>query len=123
MFSETFNPEKELQEIKDHRKMQRRKLFRRSKLEKFRTELVALRKLGASAQDLVSWLRMKHRLKIHRSTIDRFLSGLPEIQHQLSSTFVIVAKQPAADPPAAAEHQSEKCTIDRTLSAQNKSQY
>jgi hypothetical protein len=79
MLNNHFNPLKELQEIKERREMIKRRLYRKSKLEKYRSELVAMRQAGASAQDLVVWLKMKHRLKIHRSSIDRYLSGLPEL--------------------------------------------
>lgn len=78
MPDETFDVLKELAEIKEHRELQRRKYYRKSKLEKYRAELVALRKAGASAQDLVVWLRTKHRLKMHRSSIDRYLNNIPE---------------------------------------------
>lgn len=79
MLSDVFNPLNELNEVKERRALLRRKLFRRSKLEKYRSELVALRQAGGSSQDLATWLKMKHRLKIHRSSIDRYLSGLPEL--------------------------------------------
>jgi hypothetical protein len=78
MANETFDPLKELREVKELRDMQRRKQFRRSKIDRYRTELVALRRSGASCQDLSTWLKLKHRVKIHRSSVDRYLSGLPE---------------------------------------------
>jgi hypothetical protein len=79
MSDATFNPVAELAVIKEKRAMMRRKVYRKSKLEKYRAELVALRQAGASSQDLATWLKMKHRLKIHRSSVDRYLSGLPEL--------------------------------------------
>lgn len=79
MSLDLFDPVKELQEIKARREMIKRRLFRKSKLEKYRAELVAMRRAGASPQDLVVWLKMKHRLKIHRSSVDRYLSTLPEL--------------------------------------------
>ena len=79
MENNQFDPVKELLEIKEHRDMMKRRLFRRSKLEKYRAELVAMRQAGASAQDLVIWLKIKHRLKIHRSNVDRYLSTLQEL--------------------------------------------
>jgi hypothetical protein len=79
MVNETFDPIKELQAVREKRDMQRRKKYRRSKLERFRAELVSMRRAGASCQDLVIWLQMKHRVKIHRSNIDRYLASLPEM--------------------------------------------
>ena len=79
MTNDQFDPIKELQEIKEHREMIKRRLYRKSKLDKYRAELVAMRQAGASAQDLVIWLKMKHRLKIHRSSVDRYLSTLTEL--------------------------------------------
>ena len=77
--SESFDPKAELEAVRARRAMQRRKRYRQSKLDRYRSELVALRQTGASSQDLATWLRMKHRLKIHRSSIDRFLAQLPEL--------------------------------------------
>ena len=44
MPDETFDALKELTEIKERRELQRRKYYRKSRLEKYRAELVALRK-------------------------------------------------------------------------------
>lgn len=77
--SESFDPKAELEAVRARRAMQRRKQYRQSKLDRYRAELVALRQTGASSQDLATWLRMKHRLKIHRSSIDRYLAQLPEL--------------------------------------------
>ena len=79
MESETFNPLDELSEIKALRALQRRKQYRKSKLERYRAELVAMRRAGASCQDLATWLKVKHRMKIHRSSVDRYLATLPEL--------------------------------------------
>lgn len=74
-----FDPMQELATIRERRAMQRRTRYRKSKLEKYRAELVALRRAGASAQDLAAWIKARHRLKIHRSSIDRYLACLPEL--------------------------------------------
>ena len=79
MLYEQFDPFKELAAVKVHRTMQRRKSYRKSKLERYRAELVALHQAGASGQDLAVWLKINHRMKIHRSSIARYLSGLPEL--------------------------------------------
>ena len=80
MARETFNAGDELTEIHTHRAMQRRRLYRKSKLDRYRAEIVLLYKAGASCQDIAVWLRMKHRLKIHRSSVNRYLINLPELQ-------------------------------------------
>ncbi len=101
MSNEPFDPIKELQEVKERREMQRRKLYRKSKLEKYRAELVAMRNAGASYQDLAIWLKMKHRITIHRTSVDRFLSGLPElaaIATPPNEVVVTAAKQDAPPP-------------------------
>lgn len=82
MNKETFDPAVELAAVKARRALQRRKTYRKSKLERYRAELVALRRAGASAADLAAWLKMQHRLKINRSSVDRYLSSLPELSLQ-----------------------------------------
>jgi hypothetical protein len=74
-----FDPMQELTAIRERRAMQRRTQYRKSRLEKYRAELVALRRAGASAQDLASWIRTRHRMKVHRSSVDRYLARLPEL--------------------------------------------
>ncbi|NVN90160.1 MAG: hypothetical protein HXX11_06105 [Desulfuromonadales bacterium] len=66
--------------MRSHRAEARRKLYRKSRLDRYRSELVALKQAGASCADLVEWLRVNHRLKIHRSSIDRYLRKLPELK-------------------------------------------
>ena len=70
---ETFDAEAELNRIRSRRAEARRKLFRKSRLDKYRAELIAMRQAGASCADLAEWLRVIHRCKINRSTIDRYL--------------------------------------------------
>lgn len=94
MLHETFNPSEELSAVKELRAMQRRKQYRKSKLERYRAELVAMRRAGASCADLATWLKVKHRMKIHRSCVDRYLATLPELQ---------VAKPGTPPPPPAPE--------------------
>lgn len=76
---ETFDAHSEVERIRSRRAEARRKLYRKSRLEKYRAELVAMKQAGASCADLAEWLRVKHRIKIHRSSIDRYLSKLPEL--------------------------------------------
>ncbi len=74
-----FNAIEELKNIRDRRNEARRKLFRKSRLDRFRVELAAMRQAGASCADLVEWLRVRHRCKINRSSVDRYLRSLPEL--------------------------------------------
>jgi hypothetical protein len=76
---ETFDAEKELRRIRMRRAQARRRLYRKSRLERYRAELVAMKRVGASCSDLVEWLRVNHRCKINRSTVDRYLKKLPEL--------------------------------------------
>lgn len=77
---ETFNAKAVVEQIRARRKEARRKLYRKSRLDKYRSELVALKQAGASCADIVEWLRVSHRCKINRSSVDRFLKNLPELR-------------------------------------------
>ena len=83
--SETFDPQEELKRIRALRADARRKRFRKSKLDKYRTELVAMRRIGASCADLAEWLRITHRCKINRSSIARYLQKLPELNRKVAA--------------------------------------
>jgi hypothetical protein len=76
---ETFNALAEVERIRIRRTEARRKLYRKSRLDKYRSELVAMKQAGASCADLVEWLRVNHRCKVNRSSIDRYLKKLPEL--------------------------------------------
>ena len=76
---ETFDPVAEVESIRIRRAEARRKLYRKSRLDKYRAELVAMKQAGASCADLVEWLRVHHRCKVNRSSIDRYLKKLPEL--------------------------------------------
>ncbi len=77
--NETFDAKAEVEWVRIRRAEARRRLYRKSRLDKYRAELVAMKQAGASCADLVEWLRVNHRLKIHRSSIDRYLKKLPEL--------------------------------------------
>jgi len=62
----------ELEEIKRKRKVYRRKRYAKSKLDKFKFEILQLQKEGASLADLQFFLR-KNRTKVAQSTIHRWL--------------------------------------------------
>ncbi len=75
----TFNAQIEVEQIRARRTEARRKLYRKSRLDKYRAELVAMKRAGASCADLVEWLRLLHRCKVNRSSVDRYLKKLPEL--------------------------------------------
>ncbi len=77
--NETFDALAEVERIRARRAEARRKLYRRSRLDRYRAELVAMKRAGASCADLAEWLRVQHRCKVNRSTIDRYLKKLPEL--------------------------------------------
>lgn len=77
--NETFDAQAEVERIRSHRAEARRKLFRKSRLNKYQTELLAMRRAGASCADLAEWLRVNHRCKINRSSIDRYLKKLQDL--------------------------------------------
>ena len=84
--NETFDALGEVQWVRARRAEARRRLYRKSRLDKYRAELVAMRQAGASCADLVEWLRVNHRLKVHRSSIDRYLKKLPELKTPIAET-------------------------------------
>jgi len=67
-----FDAVSELEDIKRKRKVSRRKRYAKSKLDKFKFELLKLHKSGASLGDLQFFLR-KNRTKSAISTIHRWL--------------------------------------------------
>ena len=69
-FVENFDAVAELQRIKELRQIKR---YRKSKLDRFRTEILALEAAGASSSDIALWLR-EHKLKADASTVGRYLS-------------------------------------------------
>jgi len=77
---ETFDAHAEVERIRTRRAVARRNHYRKSRLDRSRAELVAMRRAGASCADLAEWLRIR-RCRIHRSSIDRYLKRLPELHH------------------------------------------
>lgn len=75
---ETFDALGAIKRVKAFRKECQRKRYSKSRLEKYRSELVEMRRVGASCADLAVWLRLNHRLHVNRSSVDRFLKRLPE---------------------------------------------
>ncbi len=79
MSTQHFNATNELETLRSCRTIQRRKPYRRSRLIRFRAELVSLRKAGASYGQLTSWLRTK-RIKVARTTVMRYLKKLSKLE-------------------------------------------
>ena len=63
----------ELAAIQAQRRQARRKRFCRSRLDRYRAPLQALRAAGASYADLQVWLRRKYRVQVAESTVRRRL--------------------------------------------------
>lgn len=59
----------ELQEIRRTRKRARHKPYRASRLDRYRAEIEALRRMGASLEDIRLWLRRYKRMRITRAAI------------------------------------------------------
>ncbi len=55
---------------------QRRQAPGRRKLDRYCQEIAALWKQGASERDIVVWLRVRKRTKVHASTVHRYLKEL-----------------------------------------------
>ena len=83
---ETFDAQAEVERIRTRRAEARRKLYHKSRFDKYRAELVAMRQAGASCADLTEWLRVSHRIKANRSSIDRYLKKLPELNEPQAAT-------------------------------------
>lgn len=77
--TDDLDPAAELTAIRSRRKIAQRQPYRRSRLERYRAELVALRRVGGSYPDLVTWLRTTHRMTVAHTTVMRYLQGLPEL--------------------------------------------
>ena len=85
--SDAFDPAATLEVIHRQRKTARRRAYHRSKLSRYRAELVQLRLAGGSYPDLVVWLRKTHCVKVSHTTVMRYLRQLPEMaEHSPTST-------------------------------------
>jgi len=69
-----FNSKIELAALRRQTALIRQKSFRKSKLDRYDGQLVALRQAGASYAELQRWLRAR-RIKAHQSTIIRWFSS------------------------------------------------
>ena len=83
---DTFDAQEEVKRIRTLRTRARLQRYRKSRLDRYRAELVAMRRAGASCGDLAFWLRITHRCIINRSSIDRYLRKLPELNSERVKT-------------------------------------
>jgi hypothetical protein len=79
---QNIDAQAELAHIRHLRETARRHPYHRSRLMRYRAELVALRRAGASYPDLVVWLRTQHRMRVNHTTVMRYLKTLPELQEE-----------------------------------------
>ena len=68
-----------LDAVRERRRLARRRRYRRSKLDRYRAELVGLHRMGASYRDMAVYLRREHRRRADPTTIRRYLIKLPEL--------------------------------------------
>jgi len=74
-----FDVEIELADIRRQLRQARRRRHYKSRLDRFRAELVSLRRDGnATLSELVAWLR-RRRCRVAASTVCRYLAKLPEM--------------------------------------------
>lgn len=72
-----FDPDKEIEELKQESKLRRKRSYkqRKSKLDKHHAELEVLRQRGATIVELTRWLRKKKRVLVAESTVHRWLKN------------------------------------------------
>jgi hypothetical protein len=80
MSTHHFDAPTELKKIRQHTSARRRKSYQQTRLMKLRTELVSLRKEGASFREILLWLRQTKRIKTTHTTVMRYLEKLPELK-------------------------------------------
>jgi len=70
-----MNAEQEVECLKAQTKQLRKRSYsrRKSRLDRYCGEIVALRKAGATCVEIQRWLK-ERRIKVHRTTISRYLS-------------------------------------------------
>jgi len=67
-----FDVESELQALKQHSQLRKRHRYARSRLDRYKSELLRLHNAGATITELQVWLR-KQRIKVAHSTVSRWL--------------------------------------------------
>ena len=69
-----------LDAVRERRRLARRRRYRRSKLDRYRAELVSLRRMGASYPELSLYVWHEHRKRVNQTTVRRYLIKLPEVK-------------------------------------------
>jgi hypothetical protein len=87
MSTQQFNATDEIKKVRQHKAIRRRKSYQQSRLAKLRTELVLLRKEGASFREITLWLRREKRIKTTHTTVMRYLEKLPEVKENRNAEF------------------------------------
>jgi IS30 family transposase len=85
MSTHHFNAPDTLQILRRRKKIRQRKSYSQSRLMKLRSELVKLRKMGASYREISDWLRQDKRIKIAHTTVMRYLAKCPELKETLGA--------------------------------------
>jgi len=63
----------ELMEVQETRELVRNRRRNRSRLDKYRAEIIDLRYLDASYKDIAIWLRKHKRIKVNATTVWRMV--------------------------------------------------
>lgn len=71
-----------LEAVRERRRLARRRRYRRSKLDRYRAELVSLHRMGASYRDMALYIRHEHRRRVDPTTVRRYLIKLPEVAQE-----------------------------------------
>ena len=71
-----------LEAVRERRRLARRPRYRRSKLDRYRADLVSLHRMGASYRDMAAYLRLEHRKRVDPTTVRRYLIKLPEVAQE-----------------------------------------
>lgn len=69
-----FNPEVELARLKVQTVILRKKVYKRSRLDRYKGELLQLKHQGATTAELQRWLKDK-RIKVVWTTVKRWLDN------------------------------------------------
>lgn len=72
-----MNIEEEVARLKTQSRLLRKRSYsrRKSRLDRYGGEIVALRKAGATYTEIQRWLR-ERRIKVHRSTVSRYIEKM-----------------------------------------------
>jgi len=72
-----MNAEEEVKRLKTQSRLLRKRSYsrRKSRLDRYGGEIVALHKAGATHTEIQRWLR-ERRIKVHRSTVSRYIEKM-----------------------------------------------